>query len=228
MPREKSAKADTEWIGRFPTLARLPAGFRAKLIDRASVVRLPAGSRIFGPGMTPDSFLLLLEGSVRVQQVSENGREIVFYRVSPGESCTLTTACMMGSDAYTAEGIAETDVAAIALPRAFFDELVATSAEFRRFVFAAFNARISELFHLVEDIAFQRMDVRLAERLLGLADGEGHVAATHQQLATELGTAREVISRVLGEFQRRGWVSAGRGSLDIRRREALLALAEKR
>ena len=74
------------------------------------IVVLPEGSRIFGPGQAPENFLLLVEGTIRVQQVSEGGREIVLYRVSAGESCTPTTACLMGYEEYLAEGIAETTV----------------------------------------------------------------------------------------------------------------------
>jgi CRP/FNR family transcriptional regulator len=220
--------AQQNWTREFPGLARLPAEVAAALAAGGSVVALPEGSRIFGPGTAPDSFLLLLEGSVRVQQVSEGGREIVLYRVAAGESCALTTACLMGYDEYQAEGIAETDVKAVAIPRQVFDQLIATSGEFRRFVFTAFSQRITNLFQLIEEVAFSRIDVRLADRLLALADDRGHLAVTHQQLAAELGTAREVISRVIGEFQRRGWLSGSRGTVQIENRAGLETLARSR
>jgi CRP-like cAMP-binding protein len=92
--------------------------------------------------------------SVRVQQVSEGGREIVLYRVSAGESCALTTACLMGYEDYLAEAVAETDVRAVAIPRATFDDLIARSPEFRRFVFTAFSRRVTDLFHVIEEIVF--------------------------------------------------------------------------
>ena len=97
---------------------------------------MPAGTTIFGPGHVPDNLLLLVEGVVRVSQTSENGREIVLYRVEEGESCVLTTACLLADEPYAAEGMAETDLIAVAIPRATFDELLAASAEFRGFVFA--------------------------------------------------------------------------------------------
>lgn len=213
------------WIDKFAELAELTAEERTILAGHGTIVSIPAGKRIFEPGRSPEHFLLLLDGSVRVQQLSESGREIVMYRVSAGESCMLTTACLLGHHDYSAEAIAETDLKAVALPRTTFDELMSRSATFRRFVFAAFTARITNLFHLVEEIAFARMDIRLAHKLVELAHGEASVAVTQQQLAAELGTAREVVGRVLGELQRRGWITSSRGNIVLANRPAIEALA---
>ncbi len=202
---------NTDWTAHFPGLRRLEPSIGKPLVETSKIEKIPAGTRIFGPGQSPESYLLLLDGIVRVQQVSETGREIVLYRVSAGESCALTTACLMGYEEYQAEGVAETDVEAVAIPRTTFDDLIARSAEFRRFVFTAFSVRVTNLLKIIDDVAFSRVDIRLAQRLLELADGEGRVSLTHQQLASELGTAREVISRQLHEFQRRNWITASRG-----------------
>ncbi len=226
-PGAGAVTRDDSWIDRFPQLAALPAEPRHKLRAQARIVDLPSGARVFGPGHPPQSFLLLLSGSVRVQQTSENGREIVLYRVAPGESCTLTTACLVGHEAYQAEGIAETQVRAVAIPRGLFDELLASSRTFRDFVFEAFGRRVTELLRLIEDVAFARLDVRLAERLLQLAAAADHIDATHQQLANELGSAREVISRQLNDMQRRGWVRVTRGAVEIVDRAALERLARE-
>ncbi len=203
------------WIERFPALHMLPAGVQQRLVAESRVVNLPEGTRIFGAGQPAANFLLLLNGSIRVQQVSESGREIVLYRVSAGESCALTTACLMGHDHYQGEGIAETPIEAVAIPRASFDDFIASSPIFRQFVFSAFSARITDLFRVIDEIAFARMDVRLAQKLLQLKNPKGEIEATHQQLAVELGTAREVVSRQLNEFARRGWIKSGRGSISI-------------
>lgn len=215
------------WIDQFSELATLDAVERVLLANTSSIVQVPAGRRIFEPGRAPEHFLLLIEGTVRVQQLSESGREIVLYRVAAGESCMLTTACLLGHHDYSAEAIAETDLKAIALPRTTFDELMSRSATFRRFVFAAFTQRITNLFRLVEEVAFARMDIRLAHKLVELAHGQSSVAVTQQQLAAELGTAREVVGRVLGELHRRGWVTASRGNIVIADRPALEALARQ-
>ena len=215
----------TTWLDSFPPLRRLPAGLQADLAAGSRVVELPEGSRIFGPGQGPENFLLVLDGVVRVSQVSEGGREIVLYRVAAGESCTLTTACLVGEEDYQADGVAETRVRAVAVPRHLFDALIAASAEFRRFVFTAFGRRVTSLLRVIEDVAFARVEVRLAQRLLLLGDAAGRVAATHQELANELGSAREVVSRQLTELQRRGLIRVHRGSVEIADRPALARLA---
>jgi CRP/FNR family transcriptional regulator len=216
------------WTRHIPGLSRLEPGIADALERAGRVATLPSGSRIYGPGQPPESFLLLIDGTVRVQQVSESGREIVLYRVNTGESCALTTACLMSYEDYLAEAIAETDIQAVAIPRAVFDELVGRSPAFRQFVFQAFSSRITDLFRIIEDVAFQRLDNRLAQKLVELSRGGATVAATQQQLASELGTAREVVSRVLGELARRGLIQIGRGSIALIDRPGLDKLASGR
>ena len=213
------------WIDQFPGLSSLDESLQTTLVERSRVVTVPAGTVIFGPGKAPESLLLLLEGVVRVQQVAESGREIVLYRVHAHESCVLTTACLLAYEDYSAEGVAETDVSAVAIPRAVFEDMIARSSVFRRFVFTAYSRRITDLFMVIEEVAFRRVDIRLAQKLLELASGAAALDVTHQRLAAELGTAREVVSRQLQEFQRRGWVAAARGRIEIRDRAALEAFA---
>ncbi|WP_126978139.1 Crp/Fnr family transcriptional regulator [Frigidibacter oleivorans] len=216
--------SDADWTRRFDGLAGLSQDLRDRLLAAARVVHLPEGTRLFGPGQAPTAMVLLLKGAVRVQQRGENGREVLLYRVQAGDTCVLTTACLLGYEDYTAEGVAETEVIAATLPREAFDELVAASREFRQFVFAAFSRRITELFGVIEDIAFNRMDVRLAARLAALAE-DGVVRVTHQALANDLGTAREVVSRLLQDFVRRGWIEQARGEIRLTAPAALARLA---
>ncbi len=204
-----------DWTLQFPGLSRLGPDLRKVLLMQSAVVSVPAGTVIFGPGKPPEHLLLLLDGRVRVQQTSDEGREIVLYRVAAGESCVMTTACLLAHEDYSAEGIAETDVRAAAIPRTLFDDLASRSVEFRTFIFTAYARRMSDLFMVIEEIAFQRLDIRLAQKLIELARDTGQIRATHQQMAAELGTAREVISRQLGEFQRRGWIGQARGVIDL-------------
>lgn len=152
----------------------------------------------------------------------------MLYRVDAGESCVLTTACMLAEEAYNAEGMAETDISVVVLSRQAFDALVADEVAFRSFVFAAYSRRLLDLLRVVDDVAFGRIDVRLSERLLTLARGDREIAATHAQIATELGTAREVISRVLHDFQKRGYIVQSRGRIEITNKPALRTLADSR
>jgi CRP/FNR family transcriptional regulator, anaerobic regulatory protein len=212
------------WIGRFSGLKSLSTDIASELVARSRIVSLSSGTRVFAPGQHADNMLLLLSGTIRVQQISDTGREVFLYRVHAGESCVLTTACMLAEEDYSAEGIAETEAEAVVIPRAVFDDLAGRSQIFRSFIFRAYARRIADLFGLIDDIVFHRIDVRLAARLLELESG-GAVAATHQALSVELGTAREVISRTLGEFQRRGWVELARGEIRITGRQGLKVLA---
>jgi len=219
-----------EWVERFPGLSRLEPAVKKLLLERSATLDMAEGTTVFGPGKSPENMLFLLEGTVRVQQVSETGHEIVLYRIHAGESCVLTTACLLAFEDYAATGIAETAVQAAAVPRAVFDDLVAQSKSFRDFVFAAFSKRITDLFRMIDEVAFQRLDVRLADKLIRLSEGgdEGGdvVATTHQKLSVELGTAREVVSRQLQEFQRRGWIEQARGRVRLLDRARLEQLAQ--
>lgn len=218
---------EPEWIERFPGLSRLQAETKQHLMQRSATITAPAGTILFGPGKSPENMLFLLEGTVRVQQVSETGHEIVLYRINAGESCVLTTACLLGYNDYSAEGIAETDVTAAAVPKSVFDDLVTQSKLFRTFVFAAFSKRITDLFLIIDEVAFQRIDVRLAHKLIDLTGPSNTLKITHQQLSVELGTAREVVSRQLQEFQRRGWISLSRGTVTLLDLEKLRELMER-
>ncbi len=213
------------WVDQFSDLAVLSAEDKKLLSERAVQVSLPAGTTVFAPGVPAESFMLVLEGTIRVQQVSPSGREIVLYRVTGGDSCILTTSCLFSGEAYLAEGVTETDVEAIAIPKAAFEEAIARSSGFRQLVFADYSDRISDIMHVVQEVAFERLDKRLAQRLLALAATEDVVKATHQDLAAELGSAREVVSRQLKELQRRGWISVSRGEIALTRRDDLERLA---
>ena len=221
------ASGARDWTAGFAGLARLSPEIKQTLLTESVVASVPKGTVIFGPGKAPDNLLLLIDGTVRVQQTGESGREVFLYRVHGGESCVLTTACLLGYEDYLAEGVAETDLRAVLVPRATFDDLVARSREFRHFVFAAYSRRITDLFLVIEEIAFRRVDVRLAQKLLQLAGPDGSIQATHQVIAVELGTVREVVSRQLHEFQRRGWVELARGSVRVTGPAALDRLAHR-
>jgi len=217
---------NAEFAKSFPQFARLDPESAHLLDGAARVVTLPAGTPVFHDGSACSSYVLVMDGSVRVQKVAENGREIVLYRVESGQSCVLTTNCLISHGDYTAEGIAETEVRAMVLPATAFRTLLGRSEAFRDFVFSAYATRISDLLMLIEEVAFGRVDVRLATWLSAHAGADSAIKATHQDIATELGTAREVVSRQLKEFERRGWVGLHRGRIEIRDRDGLGSLRE--
>lgn len=217
---------DGGWTAGFYGLSRLPQGIRDRLHREGRILSMPAGTTLFGPGNVPDSLYFLISGTVKVFQTSESGREIVLYRVEAGQSCVMTSACLLAHENHAAEGVAETEVEAVALPRASFDALIAEVPAFRDFVFIAYAMRMNDLFRVIDDVAFGRIDIRLAARLVALVGEDYTIRITHQGLATELGTAREVISRQLHDFQKRGLIEQGRGSVTLRDLAALERLAQ--
>ena len=154
----------------------------------------------------------MLEGSIRVRKLAPQGKELLLYRVAAGESCILTSSCLLGARDYTASAIAETDVSVLAMPRALFLDLLGSEPAFRNEVFELFAARLADLMTLVDAVAFQRLDQRLAGRLLGHG---AIVTISHLELAQELGSVREIVSRLLGDFAQRGALRLGRGRIEI-------------
>ncbi|MCW5699521.1 MAG: Crp/Fnr family transcriptional regulator [Rhodospirillales bacterium] len=215
------------WLEFFPALEKVEENMRPALMAATQIVDLPAGAVPFRHGGTCDNYLFVISGRVRVQMGSETGREIVLYRVEGGQTCILTTACLMARDDYPAEAVAETAVTAAVLPSKQFHELLSRSGGFRAFVFEAYGQRLLDLMLLIQEVAFQRIDIRLAEFLLDNIPANRRLDITHQNLAVELGSVREVISRQLKEFERRSWVSLHRGSVDVINPEALRDLTRK-
>jgi len=188
--------------------------------DHARLLRAERGTVLFHAGDPCKDFVIVLAGSIRVQYLDAHGNEIVLYRVQRGETCILTTSCLLGYTTYPAEGIVEEALHVALLPMVIFRQTLAYEPV-RNFVFASMGKRIVDLMMLIDDIAFCRMDRRLAQFLL--KQGR-RVHATHQDIAVELGSAREVISRLLKDFERRGWVSLRRGQIEIHAPERLAEL----
>ena len=217
-------RMSADWIADLPVLQQLdPAA--AELLKKSAVrVTLPRGNAVFRPGDACGRFPLVASGSIRVQRVTESGREIVLYRVTPNETCILSIACLLSQEAYSAEAIAETDVVAYVLPAGPFKALMDQSATFRNIVFSGYSQRIVGLMSRIEEIVCTRIDIRLAERLLALGGEINRVETTQYALAADLGTAREVIGRALKSFERAGWVSLSRGAIQIINKRALLSI----
>ena len=199
-------------LQQYPMLNDLPAADRAGLLAAASVMHLPAGTVMFDENQPCQSFPLLLSGNIRVIKAAPNGRELQLYRVMPGESCILTSSCLLGNTRYHARGIAEQDLELVLLPAATFHTLLGQQKAFRSYVFHLFSDRLTDLMQLVSAVAFQKLDQRLAA-LLVTKSNPAHV--THQALADELGSVREIISRLLKNFAEQGWIKLGREQIEI-------------
>lgn len=218
---------NSQWISQIPGFDLLNKTDLDVLNSHAQKMTVPEGVKVFETGAACGAFLIVLEGSVRVQMIGESGREIVLYRVENGQTCILTTACLLSNEAYNAEAITESETTAVALPANIFQSLLGQSQAFREMVFSSYGQRISNLVLLVEEVAFGRIDVRLAQFLLERKDANEIIKKTHYELAVELGSAREVISRQLKEFERKGWIELARGQVKVKDQASLLDFSSR-
>jgi CRP/FNR family transcriptional regulator len=206
----------------YPPLAEIDAELRQRILASAQVASVPGGTVLFDEHQPCQGFPFVLSGSVRVVKAGANGRELPLYRVLPGETCVISSSCLLGRIDYNARGVADDETTLVMLPRPVFDELVAAPA-FREYVFRLLAERIADLMQLIEEVAFRRLDQRLASLLLG----KGRIVhTTHQHLADELGSVREIVSRLLKGLSEQGFVTLGREQIEILDPAGLRSLAQ--
>ena len=209
-----------EILARVPFFSGAPAELRSAVSAAGTVVRLRAGDYFLREGDSCGQFAVVVSGRLRVFKLAESGHEITLYHVGPGEACPLNVSCILSDRPVPAMAMAEEDAEAVVIPAPTFRRWVAEHETMRTFIFQMFSSRLTEVMSLVEEVAFRRMDQRLAPRLGELFLGDGRPAAaietTHAQLAADLGTAREVVSRLLKEFERLGAIRLSRGRIELR------------
>ncbi|MEW6335944.1 MAG: Crp/Fnr family transcriptional regulator [Acidobacteriota bacterium] len=193
-------------------LARVDLGSLRGAAAAAQRITLASGAVLFEPGDACRAFGIVLSGRVRVVALSAAGRELVLYRVQPGEACTVTVSCLLGGTPYPARGVVEGAFEAVAVPLAAFRHLVDSSPDFRSWVFALMSVRLVDLMRLVSEVAFGKLDQRLAALLL---DRGPRLALSHQELASEVGSTREIVSRVLESLQDQGLVRLARRQVEV-------------
>jgi CRP/FNR family transcriptional regulator len=202
----------TDWQALAQLYPALEAAVPANDVEALAVMDVPAGTTLFREQERCGGFPLLLSGEVRVSRSASSGRELELYRVVPGEMCLVSSSCLFVDQPLSR--------LALLAPGAFRAALAHTG--FRDFVLGLFAARLADLTGLIEAVAFQRLDSRLAAALLGHGT---QVHATHQALADDLGTVREIVTRLLHRFERDGWVELSRECITVRDSAALRALA---
>jgi CRP/FNR family transcriptional regulator, anaerobic regulatory protein len=212
-----------QWLDQFPPLLQLEPSAREILAKNARIVEAPIGTIGYREGGACGAYVMRLAGQSRVYKMSASGREILLYRVAAGETCVITTTCLLGHSNYPASTIVEEAITDVIIPSAAFNQLMIDSAIFRTFVMTNYGVLISDLIVLLDEVAFHSLDARLAKLLLD--SGSASIGRTHQLIADELGTAREVVSRQLKRFEQKGWVALGRGHVEIQDRAKLEQLA---
>lgn len=198
-----------EWTG--PRLAELLAGLRFREME--------GGTVLLREGQVCASLPFVIEGSIRVFKRAESGREITLYRVEPGQCCILSVGCGSSLDAFPASVVVDGPTLAAFMAVEEARKLMAEDEAFRGFVLAQFSGRMVEVMELVQEVAFRRVDERLAQWLVEASEpapgGRSRVEATHQELADQVGTSREVVSRILKDWEQRGYARLSRGSVEL-------------
>lgn len=207
----------------LPFLRKASPEFQREFQQAAFFMHIPKGRDVFVEGDRVEAIALLTSGVVRVYKIGETGREITLYRFGNGESCILTANAILSQANFPAVATVEKEAEAIMVPAETFREWVRKWDLWREFVFDLLSQRLSTVMALVDEVAFRRMDVRLAGFLLERTQTVNPVRITHQEIAAELGSSREVISRLLEDLGEEGLLRSGRGEIEVLDREALQA-----
>lgn len=212
----------------FPFLKDADDGVRNQVMTHAFLARIPKGKVIFLEGDECRHLALILSGTVRVYKPAESGREITLYRLGKGESCILTASCIFSKGKFSAIAVTEEEAEVAMVPAQVFREWMDRYSVWRDFIFDLLTRRLSDILATIEEVTFRRMDVRIAEYLLKLSQThEGDIRTTHQDIAMELGTSREVVSRILKHFEYEKVISLGRGVISILDIRSLTAKTEQ-
>lgn len=214
-----------DFFSSHPTL--VIAGKDLAAFKQSTIVQsVDSGSILVPPGAECRYLPFVLRGGVKVHRTAENGREIILYHIQEGESCILSALGIVNRTPFPALAEVECDSEIMLVPAGILEILIERYQAWRRYIFAIYNDRLNAVLELVDEMLFRRIDVRLSRFLLERADESGRVLnLTHQELALELGSSREVISRVLKSLQGRDMITYGRNRIDLTNRAELENLA---
>jgi CRP/FNR family transcriptional regulator len=208
--------------GTFNFLNNVGTAVKQEVSAHASIAQIPRGSFILIEGDECKNIALILSGVVRVYKPAESGREITLYRLGRGDSCVLTASCIFSRSHFPAVAIVEEDIEAAVIPSIVFRSWINRFEVWRNYVFDLLSKRLTEVISTVEEVAFRRMDIRIAEFILNLSETNNEVISiTHHDIAMELGTSREVVSRILKHFEYENLIELKRGTIVVRNFDGL-------
>jgi len=223
-----SPTRQSEFKQLFPFINRCNPAFTETFFAQAQYVELPAGAPICDEGQICAHLALVIEGIGRVYKLSPSGREVTLYRIYGGESCVLTASCIMNQDSFPAMAVSETAIRGLLINPASVRDWFCRDDEWQRFIFRLLSHRLSDIISVVEEVAFKRIDVRLAEQFVkSLDQGKATINKTHADIAADVGSSREVVSRILRDFVLRGLIKSSRGSIEIIDSQAINDLAKQ-
>ncbi|MES9837151.1 MAG: Crp/Fnr family transcriptional regulator [Candidatus Thiodiazotropha sp.] len=209
---------------RFRFLQRADDDFTRHFFSSTTIIQLDSDQPICQQGMHCSHLALVIEGTARVYKIGESGREITLYRIGPGESCILTASCIMSQKPFPAFAVSEEPIKALIVSTANVVRWSNREPAWRDYLFQLISDRLSDVISVVEEVAFRRVDRRLADYLLQhTGDDSARLRITHQSIASDLGTSREVVSRILKDFEQQGMISTSRGTITLEDRHRLSA-----
>lgn len=220
---KRASDISQQLYSRYPEVEEVLGHEAPSILGHALQTRVPSGALLFDESETCQHFMWLLEGTVRVYKHSPEGREITLYRVEPGEFCVLSMQCLLTGGGFPAQAVADSALFGVMLNKVDFQHLFNNSPAFSRYFHNMLSRRVVDMVQLVSDVAFKGLDLRLAcllGQLFEHARGE-ELTMTHAQLARELGTTREVVSRLLKELESQGCIKLSRGKLSLLSKEGL-------
>lgn len=197
----------------FPLFRQAP-GLLQDFVEAGQIVSLPRGHQLYWQGDACQGIAFMLSGAIRVYKSSESGREIALYEIVPGETCILNASCIIGRQGYPANAVTLADCRALLIAADTFRRLMERHEPLRVFIYALLGQRLAEIMELVEEVAFRRMDDRLRDYLLEKST-DGTLRATHQVISSDLGTSREVVTRLLRDLEQRGEVHVSRNEITL-------------
>jgi CRP/FNR family transcriptional regulator len=209
-----NAMSYREFTEIFPALCNAPEQIIRYILDKAILKQFPAGMLIYSEGDECSGMAFILSGEIRIYKTAESGREITLYEIGRGETCILNASCILSHNAYPANAHSVKEGTMLLIQADDFRRLMEMSADIRNFVFGIMSRRLGTVMALVEEVAFRRMDIRLREYLSEKSENRVLIT-THQKIAGDLGTSREVVSRLLKDFERKGVVSLSRNIITI-------------
>ena len=203
-----------ELVTVFPIFSHKEKHLAEQILASSSHQLFHKEQRFYNEGDRCPGIPFFLDGEVRVYKTGSSGREITLYEILPGETCILNAACILGSQQYPANAVALQDGAMLYLPEKVFHSLIGEYPEMRSFIFSLFSRRFHEIIELIEEVTFGKLDVRLEDYLIEKAENN-QLETTHQVIANDLGTSREVVSRLLKDFERKGHIALSRNRIRL-------------
>lgn len=227
MRRTTPQTSPAETLRSFPDFTDLPEEIGPDLAERTLILKVEPGQMLAAQGSPCEHFPVVLSGRARIFTMDEDGREITLYRLQPGDGCVLAAMCSLSDEPLPGSVVIEQAGEGLLVPAKVLQRWVENHRFWRSYVFSLVARQLGQVVAVTNELAFKRLDTRIASFLLkSSASAEGEIRATHHGIAMEVGTRREVVSRILKEFEHAGILSLGRGVVRVINRQAIVARAD--